>query len=136
MAFQHQAGTAMECLSVSLFSFSLPCSHSLRARLILGFCPQIPITLHKETGLDSEGKEVLKCGFRIGGGIDQDFRKSPQGYSDNVSAHSGYIHICMYSAGVLIFSIADLCNKILSYVHIVFINLFQNQSLSLANWYY
>jgi hypothetical protein len=45
---------------------------------------QIPITLHKETGLDSEGKEVLKCGFRIGGGIDQDFRKSPQGYTDNV----------------------------------------------------
>lgn len=115
MAFQHQAGTAMECLSVSLFSFSLPCSHSLRARLILGSCPQIPITLHKETGLDSEGKEVLKCGFRIGGGIDQDFRKSPQGYSDNVSAHSGYTH----SAGVLIFSNADLCHKIFSYVHMV-----------------
>lgn len=45
---------------------------------------QIPITLHKETGLDAEGREVLKCGFKIGGGIDQDFRKSPQGYTDNV----------------------------------------------------
>lgn len=28
---------------------------------------------------------MLKCGFKIGGGIDQDFRKSPQGYTDNVS---------------------------------------------------
>lgn len=46
---------------------------------------QIPITLHKESGLDCEGREVLKCGFKIGGGIDQDFRKSPQGYTDNVS---------------------------------------------------
>jgi hypothetical protein len=46
---------------------------------------QIPITLHKEPGLDPEGREVLKCGFKIGGGIDQDYRKSPQGYTDNVS---------------------------------------------------
>ena len=37
-------------------------------------CLSIPITLHKE---DS------KCGFKIGGGIDQDYRKSPQGYEDN-----------------------------------------------------
>lgn len=57
MAFQHQAGTAMECLS-------------------------IPITLHKEKDVDDEGREVLKCGFKIGGGIDQDFKKSPQGYTD------------------------------------------------------
>lgn len=57
MAFQHQAGTAMECLS-------------------------IPITLHKEKDVDEEGREVLKCGFKIGGGIDQDFKKSPQGYTD------------------------------------------------------
>lgn len=34
---------------------------------------------------DAEGKEVLKCGFKIGGGIDQNFKKSPQGYTDNVS---------------------------------------------------
>ncbi|XP_050519077.1 tax1-binding protein 3 homolog [Diabrotica virgifera virgifera] len=53
MAFQHQAGTAMECLS-------------------------IPITLHKEVDGDT-----LRCGFKIGGGIDQDFHKSPQGYTDN-----------------------------------------------------
>ncbi|EFX74856.1 tax1-binding protein 3 homolog [Daphnia pulex] len=56
--FFHQAGTAMECLS-------------------------IPITLHKESVLDHEGREVHRCGFKIGGGIDQDFRKSPQNYSDN-----------------------------------------------------
>ena len=27
----------------------------------------------------------MKCGFKIGGGIDQNYMKSPQGYSDNVS---------------------------------------------------
>lgn len=37
-------------------------------------CLSIPITLHKERD---------KCGFKIGGGIDQDYRKSPQGYEDN-----------------------------------------------------
>lgn len=58
MAFQHQAGTAMECLS-------------------------IPIILVKETDVNENGEEVMKCGFKIGGGIDQDFRKSPQGYTDN-----------------------------------------------------
>jgi hypothetical protein len=46
---------------------------------------QIPITLNKEAGLDPSGQEILKCGFKIGGGIDQDYQKSPQGYSDNVS---------------------------------------------------
>ena len=46
---------------------------------------QIPITLHKETELNVNGEEVMKCGFKIGGGIDQDFRKSPQGYTDNVT---------------------------------------------------
>lgn len=35
--------------------------------------------------MDEEGREVLKCGFKIGGGIDQDFKKSPQGYTDYVS---------------------------------------------------
>ncbi|XP_031641126.1 tax1-binding protein 3 homolog [Contarinia nasturtii] len=58
MAFQHQAGTAMECLS-------------------------IPIVVHKEMDYDAEGKEMLKCGFKIGGGIDQNYKKSPQGYTDN-----------------------------------------------------
>lgn len=47
---------------------------------------QIPITLQKEAGVDPDGREVMKCGFKIGGGIDQDFRKSPQGYTDNVSS--------------------------------------------------
>lgn len=41
---------------------------------------QIPITLHKEIDGDT-----MRCGFKIGGGIDQDFHKSPQGYTDNVS---------------------------------------------------
>nr|CAD7460702.1 unnamed protein product [Timema tahoe] len=48
---------------------------------------QIPITLQKEPGLDPEGREVLKCGFKIGGGIDQDYRKSPQGYTDNCNGY-------------------------------------------------
>lgn len=34
----------------------------------------------------------MKCGFKIGGGIDQDFRKSPQGYTDNVKKISN-LHI-------------------------------------------
>ncbi|XP_022660905.1 uncharacterized protein C45G9.7-like [Varroa jacobsoni] len=58
MAFNHEAGTAMECLS-------------------------IPIRLAKEVTIDAEGREVTRCGFRIGGGIDQDYTKSPQGYTDN-----------------------------------------------------
>lgn len=45
---------------------------------------QIPITLHKEKDYDQEGREILKCGFKIGGGIDQDYKKSPQGYTDYV----------------------------------------------------
>ena len=46
---------------------------------------QIPITLTKEAGVDINGCQIMKCGFRIGGGIDQNYLKSPQGYSDNVS---------------------------------------------------
>lgn len=38
--------------------------------------------------VDAAGHEVLKCGFKIGGGIDQDFKKSPQGYTDCVSIGS------------------------------------------------
>ena len=46
---------------------------------------QIPITLQKESvGTDENGREILRCGFKIGGGIDQDYRQSPHGYSDNV----------------------------------------------------
>lgn len=33
----------------------------------------------------------MKCGFKIGGGIDQDFTKSPQGYTDNVRYHILYV---------------------------------------------
>ena len=53
---------------------------------------QIPITLHKTVELDkfgspvldTSGRQVMKCGFRIGGGIDQDPSRSPQGYPDKV----------------------------------------------------
>lgn len=50
---------------------------------------QIPITLHKEDSMAPDGRRVLKCGFKIGGGIDQDYKKSPQGYTDNVSNFIG-----------------------------------------------
>jgi len=50
----------------------------------------IPITLHKTVELDkfgspvldTSGRQVMKCGFRVGGGIDQDPSRSPQGYPD------------------------------------------------------
>ncbi|KAG5667764.1 hypothetical protein PVAND_015734 [Polypedilum vanderplanki] len=45
-------------------------------------CLSIPITLQKEMTIDENGQEVAKCGFKIGGGIDQDFTKSSQGYTD------------------------------------------------------
>ena len=34
---------------------------------------------------DPDGKQRFKCGFKIGGGIDQDPAKSPQGYPDKVN---------------------------------------------------
>ena len=90
MAFQHQAGTAMECLSVSQKTTpSFVCFiRCFFLYAIIYNLLQIPITLQKEAGVDSEGREVMKCGFKIGGGIDQDFRKSPQGYTDNVRLYS------------------------------------------------
>ena len=51
-AFSHEPGTAISCLS-------------------------IPITLHKEGGPGIPETE-MKCGFKIGGGIDQDYKKCPQ----------------------------------------------------------
>ncbi|XP_053203153.1 tax1-binding protein 3 homolog [Panonychus citri] len=57
-SFQHEPGTAIECLS-------------------------IPIKLQKEIGYDEYGREIMKCGFSIGGGIDQDYHQSPQGFTDN-----------------------------------------------------
>ena len=83
-SFHHEAGTAIECLSVSAF-LSL-CCKAFNFYLPVSFS-QIPITLKKEPEIDSNGQEVLKCGFKIGGGIDQDYQKSPQGYTDNVSGY-------------------------------------------------
>ena len=57
LAFAHEPGTAISCLS-------------------------IPIILHKE-GAPGVPETDLKCGFKIGGGIDQDYRKSPQ-VSENI----------------------------------------------------
>lgn len=64
---------------------------------------QIPILLEKEPDLDSQGNPVYepdgkpryRCGFRIGGGIDQDPSQSPQGYPDKVST-SVHLIIWMY----------------------------------------
>lgn len=53
---------------------------------------------------DDEGKEVLKCGFKIGGGIDQNYKKSPQGYTDNVSFYQQTINL-IYKKNVFIFQI-------------------------------
>ena len=90
MAFQHEPGTAIECLSVRkpccfrIFHNLLVLFHAV-GRLHLRSYFQIPITLKKEqAGVDINGEKILKCGFKIGGGIDQNYMKSPQGYSDNV----------------------------------------------------
>ena len=56
---------------------------------------QIPIVLNKEPEYtdqgtavcEADGKQRYRCGFRIGGGIDQDPSKSPQGYPDKVSTN-------------------------------------------------
>ena len=53
---------------------------------------QIPIVLHKEPMKDensdmvfgTDGRQKYRCGFKIGGGIDQDPYQSPQGYPDKV----------------------------------------------------
>ena len=54
---------------------------------------QMPIVLQKDPEQDEhgniitdlEGKPLFRCGFKIGGGIDQDPTKSPQGYPDKVN---------------------------------------------------
>ena len=54
---------------------------------------QIPLVLNKDPEQDDlgnpiigqDGKQKYRCGFRIGGGIDQDNSKSPQGYPDKVN---------------------------------------------------
>ncbi|XP_060552952.1 tax1-binding protein 3 homolog [Ruditapes philippinarum] len=62
-------------------------------------CFSIPIVLHKDLDRDDKGNPVIgqdgkqryRCGFRIGGGIDQDNTKSPQGYPDK-GIYVTYIH--------------------------------------------
>ncbi|WAR24130.1 TX1B3-like protein [Mya arenaria] len=62
-------------------------------------CFSIPIVLHKDLDRDDagnpmigpDGKQRYRCGFRIGGGIDQDNSKSPQGYPDK-GVYVTYIH--------------------------------------------
>ncbi|ESO86630.1 hypothetical protein LOTGIDRAFT_166897 [Lottia gigantea] len=62
-------------------------------------CYSIPIVLEKDADIDNQGNPVLeqdgkqryRCGFRIGGGIDQDPSQSPQGYPDK-GIYVTYIH--------------------------------------------
>ncbi|CAG2206527.1 unnamed protein product [Mytilus edulis] len=62
-------------------------------------CYSIPLVLNKDPEQDelgnpimgADGKPKYKCGFRIGGGIDQDNSKSPQGYPDK-GIYVTYIH--------------------------------------------
>ncbi|KAI8786672.1 Tax1-binding protein 3 [Biomphalaria glabrata] len=62
-------------------------------------CYSIPIVLEKEPDIDQhgnpirepDGKQRYRCGFRIGGGIDQDPSQSPQGYPDK-GVYVTYIH--------------------------------------------
>uniref|UniRef100_A0A5S6QFA8 PDZ domain-containing protein n=1 Tax=Trichuris muris TaxID=70415 RepID=A0A5S6QFA8_TRIMR len=43
----------------------------------------IPVVLTKSVNRNAEGEVTYKCGFRIGGGIDQDANQSPYGYPDS-----------------------------------------------------
>ncbi|CAG5120673.1 unnamed protein product [Candidula unifasciata] len=62
-------------------------------------CYSIPIVLEKEQDIDQQGNPIrdpdgkprYRCGFRIGGGIDQDPSQSPQGYPDK-GVYVTYIH--------------------------------------------
>ncbi|CAI5446192.1 unnamed protein product [Caenorhabditis angaria] len=56
-AYGHLPGEAIECLS-------------------------IPVELHKQQIIDEFGQMVIRVGFRIGGGIDQDPTKAPYKYPD------------------------------------------------------
>ena len=46
---------------------------------------------------DADGRLRYRCGFRIGGGIDQDPSVSPQGYPDKVLQYTVDICSIMYS---------------------------------------
>lgn len=79
--------------------------------LIIADWFQIPITLHKETEINENGEEVMKCGFKIGGGIDQDFTKSPQGYTDNVRYYIFQnIHIYLYIIYIILIHLCIWAN--------------------------
>ncbi|RUS78318.1 hypothetical protein EGW08_013922 [Elysia chlorotica] len=62
-------------------------------------CFSIPIVLEKEVDIDPQGNPITdpdgkphyRCGFKIGGGIDQDPSQSPQGYPDK-GVYVTYIH--------------------------------------------
>ena len=65
---------------------------------------QIPIVLHKDVERDEQGSVVYeqdgrgkqvkyRCGFRIGGGIDQDFTQCPHGYKDTVSHIHSHLNV-------------------------------------------
>ena len=45
---------------------------------------------HGNPVIGPDGKQRFRCGFRIGGGIDQDNTKSPQGYPDKVRVPTLY----------------------------------------------
>lgn len=55
-----------------------------------------------------DGREALKCGFKIGGGIDQDYKQSPQGYTDYVCFFLGFIK---QNTKVYIFFLGNLCYR-------------------------
>ncbi|KRY72819.1 N-terminal kinase-like protein, partial [Trichinella pseudospiralis] len=46
-------------------------------------CVCIPVELVKQRSVDADGETQYRCGFRIGGGIDQDPAQSPAGYPDS-----------------------------------------------------
>uniref|UniRef100_A0A915C016 Secreted protein n=1 Tax=Parascaris univalens TaxID=6257 RepID=A0A915C016_PARUN len=56
-AYGHHAGEPLECLSIA-------------------------VELHKERFIDENGQQVLRVGFKIGGGIDQDPTRAQVPYPD------------------------------------------------------
>ncbi|KRZ59543.1 N-terminal kinase-like protein, partial [Trichinella nativa] len=71
-------------------SASLPCSKMESTTSAFGQpagaafrCVCIPVELVKHQSVDADGETQYRCGFRIGGGIDQDPAQSPAGYPDS-----------------------------------------------------
>jgi len=77
------------------------------------FLIQIPLVLHKEPDVNERGQQMVdadgrlrfRCGFRIGGGIDQDPSVSPQGYPDKA--------LCCCCSAIL-FMVLELILKIIT----------------------